>query len=188
MDGKRVSFPFAYLNDLTTDLHSLRSDIHSVDDFLNIDLLERALALRALNLIKSTMSDYDASNAPTLIKDNELFYQAKVTMARAHLKYLQFFLFRESYKNHSFLDNRIVSHLDTVSRVFCLSDLIEENSCGALFDTGFFQPGSLRLMNRALERAVTEIRPQMVPLAETFYAPDYWVPSVIGNKEGDIYE
>jgi len=27
-----------------------------------------------------------------------------------------------------------------------------------------------------------------VPLVETFYAPDTWVPSVIGNYEGDIYE
>ena len=188
MKGKRVAFPFAYLNDLTSDLQSLRSDAQSVDDFLNIDLLERALALRALNLIQSTMADYDASNEPSKVKDNDVFYQAKVTMTRAHLKYLQFFLFRESYKNHSFLDNRIVSQLDTVSRIFCLSDLIEENSCGALFDTGFLQAGSLRFMNRALEKAVADLRPQMVPLAESLYLPDHWMISVIGNKEGDIYE
>ena len=138
--------------------------------------------MRALNLIKNTMADYDASDAATIVKDNELFYSAKITMARAHLKYLQFFLFRESYKNRSFLDHRIVKQLDTVARIFCLSDLIEENSCSALFDTGFFRPGSLRVMNRALEQAVSELRPQIVPLAESFYAPDHWIPSTIGNK------
>jgi len=159
LKGKPVAFPFEYLNELTTDLHSVRSEAQSIDDFLNIDLLERCLALRALNLIKSTMVDYDASDAPPLVKDNEIFYQAKITMARAHLKYLQFFLFRSSYKNHSFLDSRIGDQLDKVSRIFCLADLIEENSCGALFDTGFLPSGSLKKMHRALEKAVADLRP-----------------------------
>lgn len=35
-----------------------------MEDFLNIDLLEKLLALRAINLIKTTMIDYDASDAP----------------------------------------------------------------------------------------------------------------------------
>lgn len=109
-------------------------------------------------------------------------------MVRAHLKYLQFFLFRSSYKTRSFLDLRAVPLLDVVSRVFCLADLIEENSCSALFDTGFLPAGSFRLMQRALEKSLADLRPQMVPLVESFYAPDSWIPSSIGNKEGDIYE
>jgi len=100
------------------------------------------------------MRDFDKSSAPEKVKENDLFYQAKITMTRAHLKYLQFFLFRSSYKNRSFLDPRIVPLLDTVGRIFCLADLIEENNCGALFDTGFFEKGSLRLMHRALEKCI----------------------------------
>lgn len=40
------------------------------------------------------MQDYNASKASNKVKDNELFYQAKVTMTRAHLKYVQFHLYR----------------------------------------------------------------------------------------------
>ena len=43
-------------------------------------------------------------------------------------------------------------------------------------------------MQKALERCVTELRPQMLPLAESFNFPDHWIPSVIGNSYGDIYE
>ena len=28
----------------------------------------------------------------------------------------------------------------------------------------------------------------MIPLAESYYLPDKWVPTVIGNSYGDIYE
>ena len=50
-EGQKVSFPFLYLNEVTQNLQSTASQASSVDDFLNIDLLERALALRSLNLI-----------------------------------------------------------------------------------------------------------------------------------------
>mmetsp|Transcript_1144 Transcript_1144/g.1510 ORF Transcript_1144/g.1510 Transcript_1144/m.1510 type:complete len:116 (+) Transcript_1144:1512-1859(+) len=115
--------------------------------------------MRALNLIKSTMSDFDLSQSPDKTKENDLFQSAKLAMVRAHLKYLQFYLFRSSYKSRSFLDPRIVPLLDIVGRVLCLADLIEENSAGALFDTGFFLPGSLKLMQRALEKCVADLRP-----------------------------
>ena len=43
-------------------------------------------------------------------------------------------------------------------------------------------------MQKALERCVTELRPQMLPLVEAFNFPDSWIPSTIGNSYGDIYE
>ena len=67
-------------------------------------MLEKSLAVKALSMIKSTMTDYDASDAPTKAKDNELFYTAKVAMVRAHLKYLELHIYRESYRTRSFVD------------------------------------------------------------------------------------
>ena len=64
LKGETLQFPFAYLNEIKQDLYSLRAGTSSMEDFLNIDLLEKLLALRALNLIKTTMIDYDASDAP----------------------------------------------------------------------------------------------------------------------------
>ena len=40
------------------------------------------------------MSDYDASDATTKAKDNELFYVAKNIMTKAHFKYVQLHLYR----------------------------------------------------------------------------------------------
>ena len=134
------------------------------------------------------MRDYDASDAPTKVKDNDLFYSAKVTMVRVHLRYLQFHLFRSSVENHQFRDPRTKALLELIGRIYCLSELLETERGAAVFDSGFFAPGSLRLMQKALERCVTELRPQMLPLAESFNFPDHWIPSVIGNSYGDIYE
>ena len=35
---------------------------------------------------------------------------------------------------------------------------------------------------------MAQLRPQFIPLAETIQMPDHFVPSVIGNEFGDIYE
>lgn len=48
------------------------------------------------------MRDYSASTASAKVKDNDLFYQAKVNMTKAHLKYLQFHLFRKSFESQQF--------------------------------------------------------------------------------------
>lgn len=65
-----------------------RNQARTVEDFLNLDVLDEALQARACNLIAATMRDYTASKASAKVKDNELFYQAKVNMTKAHLKYL----------------------------------------------------------------------------------------------------
>lgn len=75
---------------------SSKCSASSVDDYLNLDVLDKAMQVRSCNLIRSTMEDYDSSDAPSKVKDNELFYTAKITMVRAHFKYLQFLLFRDS--------------------------------------------------------------------------------------------
>jgi len=59
-----------------------------------LDILDRALQARVCNLIDTTMRDYHASQAPTKAKDNDLFYAAKNIMTKAHLKYIQFHIYR----------------------------------------------------------------------------------------------
>lgn len=97
--GKKVPFPFAYLNKIQETL-SLRNQARNVDDFLNLDILDRALQARACNLIASTMKDYISDPTPAKIKDNDTFYQAKIIMIKAHLKYIMFHIFRTSVEAH----------------------------------------------------------------------------------------
>ena len=76
--------------------------------------------------------------------------------------------------------------LELVAKVFCLEQLLEDGA--TVYDTGFFAPGSYRTMQQAMEQCVAELRPQFISLVETPYMPDHFVPSVIGNEYGDIYE
>ena len=71
--GEKVPVPFTYLNKMQETL-SMRNQARSVEDFSNLDVLDRALQARACNLINSTIRDYTASTAPAKVKDNELFY------------------------------------------------------------------------------------------------------------------
>lgn len=76
--------------------------------------------------------------------------------------------------------------MELVGKVWALEQLLEDGA--AVYDAGFFAPGTYRAMQQALERCISDIRPQLVSLAETMYMPDHIVPSTICNEYGDIYE
>jgi len=90
------------------------------------------------------MTDYNASTASIKVKDNDLFYQAKINMTKAHLKYLQFHLFRKSCEDQQFRDPRNTKLMELVGKVFCLQELLEDSS--AVYDSGFLAPGTYRAM------------------------------------------
>jgi hypothetical protein len=59
-----------------------------------------------------------------------------------------------------------------------------------LYETGFFGPGAIQLLNDSYNEALRELRPHLVPLVEMsdLELEDSWNVSTIGNKYGDIYE
>ena len=58
------------------------------------------------------------------------------------------------------------------------------------FETGYFLPGTVALLNEAEKMLLARIRPQAIPLAEAHLVIDYenFLMSSIGNWYGDIYE
>lgn len=92
------------------------------------------------------MQEYDASTVPTKVKENELFYTAKITMTKAHMRYLQFHIFKSSCDKQVFKDARIKTQLDLIGKIYCLSELLDADGGATVYDTGFFAPGSLRLL------------------------------------------
>jgi hypothetical protein len=103
--GKKVPFPFTYLNNMQETL-SLRNMAKKVDDFLNLEILDLAIQARVLNLIVSTMNDYISDPTPAKVKDNDTYYQAKLNMIKAHLKYIMFTIFRTQCEAQQFKDPR----------------------------------------------------------------------------------
>ena len=78
-------------------------------------------------------------------------------MTKAHLKYMQFYLFRKSCEEQIFNDPRNVKLMELIGKVFCLQELLEDSA--PVYDSGFLSIGTYRAMQIALERCVTEIRP-----------------------------
>ena len=122
----------------------MKNQARTVEDFLNLDMLDRALQARACNLIDSTMQDYNLSTFSAKFKDNDWFQSAKVAMTIAHLKYLQFLLFRTEYERAQFKDPRITQLMQLVGKIFCLEQLLDDGA--AAYDTGFLAPGTYRTM------------------------------------------
>ena len=60
-----------------------------------------------------------------------------------------------------------------------------------MYEAGLFGRGSVDLTQTSLNACLTELRPHLVPLAETgdiIQMEEFWNLSTIGNKYGDIYE
>ena len=68
--GKPLVYPFEYLSKMQETL-AARDQGKSVEDFHNLDILDRALQARACNLIEATMRDYNDSTSSKKFKDND---------------------------------------------------------------------------------------------------------------------
>ena len=74
----------------------------------------------------------------------------------------------------------------TVFANFALKQIMSDVT--PLYESGFFQPGtSSQLLEAAYDKTLTDLRPQMVSLAE-IHPESMNFPTTIGNKYGDIYE
>jgi Acyl-CoA oxidase len=54
-------------------LLKLQNQAQSVDQLLDLDVLDKALQVRALHLITNTVTAYNLSKEPVAVKDNEIF-------------------------------------------------------------------------------------------------------------------
>jgi hypothetical protein len=75
--------------------------------------------------------------------------------------------------------------LGLVNQMFAVKNLLVSHT--ALYETGFFERGSVALLEKAFKKLLVDLRPHMLGLVEWFSVGDQ-IPSVIGNKYGDIYE
>merc|ERR1712151_132296 len=85
-----------------------------------------------------------------------------------------------------FKDGNIREHLQLLPKILALDHLL--NGGAVVFDSGFFATGSYAHLQEAMDILIAELRPQMIPLVESFYFPDNFWPTVLGNSYGDIYE
>jgi Acyl-CoA oxidase len=105
-------------------------------------------------------------------------------MMRAHIQYLMCVMAKEYVSGHQFADKTLRPLLLLLIKIFALKQLAND---AGLYACGYFHQDSQLLVDDSLHQLLTELRPHMIPLVETF-ANDVQDYNVIGNKYGDIYE
>lgn len=95
-------------------------------------------------------------------------------------------MFRNGIENQGFKCGGIKKNLTNLLLVFGLTELSKDSA--ALYESGFFNLGTAPLVLDALKQLMVTIRPQVIPLVESFHMPDSILQTAIGNSYGDIYE
>ena len=163
---------------------NLRSGAKSVKEFLDPDHLQTMLAYRAFLVIKQVATKMKQSKASASAKLNELFSMDIHRLTKLHLIAVCYERARKNIEKRNVTDPIIHSLILTCLANFALNEV--RSDCTNLYESGFFGEGSSELLEGAYKQTLTDLRPQMVPLAEL--NPESSTPSTIGNEYGDIYE
>jgi hypothetical protein len=156
-----------------------------MEEFMQLPNLLQCLEVRAAYYIMQVSKGIKDANTEEKVWMNELIAIDIDKMARAHLIYLMYQLSVEVLSQHKFKDANIGRVLNLVCQLFAIKQLKDNHA--ALYEVGFFGPGSVELIERAFKKLLVDLRPHMLGLVEWFSVGDT-TPSVIGNKYGDIYE
>ena len=117
--GKKVTGFFKYLADIN-NLLSTKCPATTVDEFVDLDILERMLATRAAVYIKQTTELMEVSKADKKTKMNEIFSLEIDKMTNMHLIYYMFHMARERISKYDFKDANIRPILELVIKVFAV--------------------------------------------------------------------
>lgn len=117
--GIPASGALRYLNKLE-ELRLLKVRAKTVDEFLELQHLDDALAVRAGYMVQQVLQQLEDSKSPKKVKMNELFAQDVVLMNRAHMLYLTFVIFRQVVETTQFKDVQIRPLMLLLAKVYAL--------------------------------------------------------------------
>lgn len=186
MKGNQCDGVFTYLNEAQHLLKSgLKCGAKTPEEFVNLEKVEEAMKVNLCYTVFSTALMVKKSKIGKAEQMNTVFATDIVKMSRTHTKYLQFKLFKNLIEQNTISAN-IKSQLINLCGLLGLT-LLEED-CRACYEVGYFSPKSSWLLSESIKLLLERIRPQIIPLAESFAFPDSYLTSAIGNSFGDIYE
>ena len=92
---------------------------------------------------------------------------------------------KEYVSNHEFKDPVIKELLHLLIKVFAVKMIMADTS--GLYECKYFSTDSLLLLEDSMHKLLTELRPHMIPICESFPVESVEF-NTIGNAFGDIYE
>jgi hypothetical protein len=133
------------------------------------------------------MQRINTSKASENEKVNTIFAMDIINMAHSHMMYVTFKLFREKFeKTEPFKCPNVTANMILLAKLYGLWEILQDSA--ALYETGFFGYGTAPHVLEAAKKIMVLLRPQMIPLVESFGYADSQLVSAIGNSYGDIYE
>mmetsp|Transcript_1774 Transcript_1774/g.1225 ORF Transcript_1774/g.1225 Transcript_1774/m.1225 type:complete len:116 (+) Transcript_1774:208-555(+) len=100
----------SYLND-TTSLLATKCSASNSQQLQDVELLEEALKIRAVQAIQRTLSKMASSSASMNEQINSLFAVDIVRMTLLHMRFLAFRIFKEDVLSSKFTDPNVRSAL-----------------------------------------------------------------------------
>ncbi|TNV82173.1 hypothetical protein FGO68_gene6753 [Halteria grandinella] len=187
LKGEKAQGYLAYLNDVD-GLLKLKGQIITVEQALDLDKLDKALAVRSAYKYKRTMALLKEIESKS---ENERVHSLAavdiVGMAHSHILYVAYQIFCANISQlGSIKCPNLRGHLQDLGRLYALSEL--KNDSASLYEAGYFESTSGTAIQNAQKHLLSKLRPYMIPLIEAWNFPDHLLPSAIGNSYGDIYE
>jgi len=184
MKGEKLTGWVSYLNNVS-EVSEFTCKAEKPEDFDCLETLEEMMMVRACRMIGDTCMKIAQSKEPMQTRWNEMFQQELVDMSRVHTMLVTFQIFKNGIKS-SWLQESTKKHLCNLCKVFAAYDVSKD--CQELFECEYFQPGHSKMLGEYVKLVFAKIRPQMLPLVESFGNNDNILNSCIGNFYGDIYE
>jgi len=145
--GKTIPEPFGYLNKIPA-LVKLVARINTIDDLLNLELLEEAMQVRAALYIVDVFNKMKESNAPEKTKENEIIAQQKLPMMFAHFDSVTVNVFRqrieEDIKKGAIRSANNKAVYDCLVKIYILENLSKDN--GILMSSGYISGQAFTLI------------------------------------------
>ena len=111
-----------------------------------------------------------------------------IELTKQHIRYVTFYNFKKRVQKGDIKCKGVTKVLTNLCMLFGLYTLHTEGR--RVFEMGYFGGGVpySELVLDAIKKLNNELRPQIIPIIESFGVRDEFLQSAVGNSYGDIYE
>lgn len=165
--------------------------INQYKDVSTLKAIEDALRVRSAYYIYQAITQGVAQQKGKLSKAaimNEVYQVDLLNLSNYHIYYYSVWSSRHYLeKNADKIKNQqLKKHLEDLVMIFGLNELLRDSAL--LYSCGYFKAGHREMILETLKAKISGIRPQVIPIIESFDFDDWQICSSIGNSYGDIAE
>lgn len=178
--GKKLPSGVSYLNDIPLILK--KTCAHS--DISDLSCIGEAFCVTMANLAVAASQAYQDLLTKGLSEDDAQLQCGvqKFAAAKLHCMGYLFNRFCDAVQKAPNNLAMILSDLCKIYGLYC----IKENA-GSFLQFGYFKPNHMSILEQKILELFAHIRPQLVPLTDSFGLPDFAINSPLGCYDGDVY-